>query len=139
MPGSALLDRWLRIDYRPFDSGQRAKAALLAPIAGPFVVGLFAAAHEWFADATPYSTDEIVIGYTVYGAGFSYLLCAVLGLPYALLFDRWLGMPRIGFLVGAGFIGLCTGWFLLGVFGGWIFAASGLVTALTYILLTHDG
>jgi hypothetical protein len=138
MPGSALLDRWLRIDYRPFDSGNRASAALLAPITGPFVVGVFAAMHEWFADATPYSTDEIIIGYTVYGAGFSYMLCALLGWPYAIVFDRWIGMPRAGFIVGAAFIGLCVGWALLGVLGGWIFALSGAITSLTYILLTPD-
>ena len=138
MPGSTLADRWLRADYRPFDSANRASASLLAPIAGPFAVGVFAAVHEWITDSTPYTTDEIIIGYTVYGAGFSYVLCAVLGWPYAVVFDRWLGMPRAGFLVGAGFIGLCVGWFLLGVLGGWIFALSGAITALTYIFLTPD-
>lgn len=132
------LERWLRYGYRPFDSVNRSVAATIAPIAGPFLVGCFAALHEWLTDATPYAPDDVVIGYTVYGAGFSYVLCALLGVPYAFVCDRVFELPRLAFLVGAAFVGLCLGWALLGVFGGWIFASSAAITAATYILLTPD-
>jgi len=132
MPGAAL-EFWWRRPFRFDECGNRLVAAICALQSPGAVLGVIASIHEVLTRATGYSVVEILFGYYVYLSAFGIMFGLLLGVPYVLLYDRFIGGPRLVFIAGATalsaiFGGLIYGW-------GWVFAVGAIIMSTTFVTL----
>jgi hypothetical protein len=124
---TAWLTRPLRVD----ECSNLVGAAALATVGPGVILGLVAAAHELATGATGYSLGEIVFAYFAYTGTWAITFGVVLGIPYVLAWDRFIGGPRWLFVAGATGFGALVGAIVYGWW--WVFALGGLLMSAVFV------
>ncbi len=127
------LEAWWRTPFRVDESGNLVAATLFALISPGFVLGLIGAAHELATRRTGFGLFEIVFSSVLFLSSFGIVFGLLLGVPFALAFDRFIAGPRILFIAGATTAaallgGLVYGWW-------WVFAVGAIIQSSVFVAL----
>lgn len=128
-----LLLAWLSQPIRVDECENRAVAAALGAVAAPLVFGLIAAGHELFTGATGLSPVSIALAYPMTLVLHSLAFSVLIGIPYVLIYDRFIAGPRGWFILGATLLATAVGGYLYGWPG--LFALASATNASVFAAL----
>ena len=120
-----------RQPFRVDECSNRVGAAALAMVGPGLVLGLVAALHEALTGTTDYSLGEIVFAYFIVSPTFAITFGVLVGIPYVLVWDRFVGGPRWAFVAGATVVGALLGGLVYG--WPWSFALGGLLMSAVFV------
>lgn len=128
-----LLLTWLSQPLRVDECENRLAAAGLGAIAAPLVFGVIAAVHELFTGATGLPPLTIALAYPMTLVLHSLAFSVLIGIPYVLIYDRFIAGPRWWFILGASLLATAVGGYLYGWAG--LFALASAVNATVFAAL----
>lgn len=126
---------WMSEPLRIDECESRLPAGALGAVAAPVSFGLVAAGHELVTGTTGLSPLTILIAYPMSLALHSVVFTLLIGIPYVMLYDRFLAGPRWWFILGATVAATAVG----GGFYGWpgLFALTSLANATVFALVVR--
>jgi hypothetical protein len=127
------LERWCRAPFRVDESGNLVAAAVFALISPGLVMGLVGAAHEIATHRTGFGLFEIVFSAVLFLSSFGIVFGLLLGVPFALAFDRFVAGPRVMFIAGATVSAALVGGLVYGRW--WVFAVGAIIQSSVFVAL----
>jgi hypothetical protein len=127
------LEDWWRTPFRVDESGNLVAAAVFALISPGIVMGLIGAAHEMATRRTGFGLFEIVFSSILFLSSFGIVFGLLLGVPFALAFDRFIAGPRVLFIAGETVFASLVGGLIYGWW--WVFAVGAIIQSSVFVAL----
>ncbi len=127
------LEGWSRTPFRVDESGNLVPAAIFALLSPGVVIGLVGATHEIATRRTGFGLLEIVFSSILFLSSFGIVFGLLLGVPFALAFDRFLAGPRVVFIAGATVSAALVGGLVYGWW--WVFAVGAIIQSSVFVAL----